>query len=90
MACLGNNYFLLTAGTTHGPELQVNGMPFAAGEFGNWTPIGAVQTATGFDVATELIGGDSYFGMERRQQRQLGCELCSRRGFPAIARRWKR
>ena len=43
---LGNDYFLYAAGTTNGPELQVNGTPFTAGEFGNWTPIGAVQTAT--------------------------------------------
>ena len=48
---LGNNYFLFAAGATTGPELQYNGAAVTAGEFGGWTPIGAVQTASGYDIA---------------------------------------
>ena len=29
-------------------------------EFGAWTPIGAVQTATGYDVAWEIPGANEY------------------------------
>ena len=31
-----------------------------AGQLGGWTPIGAVQTASGYDVAWELAGADKY------------------------------
>ena len=31
-----------------------------AGEFGAWVPIGAVQTASGYDVAWEIPGADEY------------------------------
>ena len=33
---------------------------FVLGEFGGWTPIGAVQTATGYDVAWKVAGADQY------------------------------
>ena len=32
----------------------------AAGEFGAWVPIGAVQTASGYDVAWEMPGANEY------------------------------
>jgi hypothetical protein len=31
-----------------------------AGEFGGWAPIGAVQTASGYDVAWKVAGADQY------------------------------
>jgi VCBS repeat-containing protein len=57
---VGTLYFLenVTSGT--GPELQRGGAPVTVGEFPGWTLIGAVQTATGYDVALKLIGGNEY------------------------------
>jgi serralysin len=43
------NFFLYTAGA--GPELKNGGMAVTAGQYGTWTPIGAEQTASGYDVA---------------------------------------
>ena len=51
LAEIGGNYFLFAAGGTTGPELQYNGAAVTAGEFGGWNPIGAVQTANGYEVA---------------------------------------
>ena len=31
-----------------------------AGQFGAWTPIGAEQTATGYEVAWKVAGADQY------------------------------
>ena len=31
-----------------------------AGQFGAWTPIGAEQTATGYEVAWKIPGADQY------------------------------
>ena len=47
----GNNYYLLAHGTATGPELTYNGAAVTTGEFGAWTPIGAVATGGGYDVA---------------------------------------
>jgi hypothetical protein len=57
----GNNYALDTVGSsTTGPLLQYNGSPVTVGELGGWTPIGAVQTATGYDVAWQVAGTNQY------------------------------
>jgi len=45
------NEFFLDNSSGVGPALQLNGAPVVAGQFGGWTPIGAVQTAGGYDVA---------------------------------------
>ncbi len=42
------------------PALKYNGTDIVAGEFGGWVPIGAVQTASGYDVAWELPGANEY------------------------------
>ena len=55
---VGNNFFLYTSGT--GPELKYGGAAVTAGEFGAWTPIGAIQTANGYDVAWKMAGADQY------------------------------
>jgi spore maturation protein SpmB len=55
---VGNNYYLDVGGT--GPELKYGGTPVTDGEFGAWTPIGAIQVANGYDVAWTLPGGNQY------------------------------
>jgi hypothetical protein len=57
---VGSNYFLYAHGTTSGPELSVGGAPVVAGQFGPWAPIGAEQTASGYDVAWKMAGADQY------------------------------
>ncbi|SDS99631.1 alpha/beta hydrolase-fold protein [Bradyrhizobium canariense] len=59
----GNNYFFETNG---GPavELSFGGTPVVVGQFdqfgGHWVPIGAEQTATGYEVAWKVAGADQY------------------------------
>jgi len=57
---VGNNFFLYAAGTSSGPELKYNSAAVTTGEFGSWTPIGAIQTATGYDVAWHQTGTSNY------------------------------
>ena len=53
-------YFLYNA-IGFGPYLQVGGAVVLAGRSaGAWVPIGAVQTASGYDVAWELPGANEY------------------------------
>jgi hypothetical protein len=53
---VGNQYFLSGGGTD--PALSFDGSLVTAGEFAGWSPIGAVQTATGYDVAwKDNVGG---------------------------------
>jgi hypothetical protein len=56
---VGNNYFLYKSSGS-GPELKSGGADVTAGQFGGWVPIGAVQTASGYDVAWELPGANEY------------------------------
>jgi 20S proteasome alpha/beta subunit len=60
----GNNYFLEPQGGTQ-VELSYAGSPVVAGQFsdqsGNlWAPIGAEQTASGYEVAWKATGADEY------------------------------
>src|SRR5713101_8148789 len=55
---VGNNFYLYSSGT--GPELKYGGVAVVAGQFGGWTPIGAEQTAGGYDVAWKVPGSDQY------------------------------
>jgi hypothetical protein len=58
---VGVNYFLDNTGSGTGPELKYNGAAVTAGEFGTWTPIGAVQvTGGGYDVAWHDTGSGLY------------------------------
>jgi Tryptophan-rich Synechocystis species C-terminal domain len=43
-----------------GPMLMLNGSAVQAGQFSGWAPIGAVQTATGYDVAWKNAGTGQY------------------------------
>jgi hypothetical protein len=60
LAQIGNNYFLFAAGGTTGPELQYNGAAVTSGKFGGWNPIGAVQTASGYDVAWQWSNSNFF------------------------------
>jgi serralysin len=55
-----NQYFLFAAGGTAGPELKYGGQAVVSGEFGAWTPIGAVQTASGYDIAWKDAAANEY------------------------------
>ena len=57
---VGTNYFLYPVGGSSGPELSSSGAPVVAGQFGAWAPIGAEQTANGYEVAWKLTGADQY------------------------------
>jgi beta-glucanase (GH16 family) len=56
---VANDFFLDNSGAS-GPSLKMNGMDVWAGQFGSWTPIGAVQTASGYDVAWKNGSADQY------------------------------
>src|SRR5215471_13013556 len=59
----GNNYFLDPNGGSE-VELSYAGAPVEAGQFdqfgGHWVPIGAEQTASGYEVAWKITGADQY------------------------------
>jgi hypothetical protein len=50
-------YFL---GGASGPQLSFGGAVVSAGQNGPWTPIGAEQTASGYEVAWKTTGSDHY------------------------------
>jgi serralysin len=52
-------YYLDNSGGS-GPALKYEGVDVTAGGEGAWTPIGAVQTASGYDVAWKLTGTNEY------------------------------
>ena len=56
---VGNNYFLDNSAGS-GPSLKFGGADAVAGQFGAWTPIGAEQTASGYEVAWKIPGADTY------------------------------
>jgi len=58
---VGNVFYLDDVTTGTGPSLKIpSGADFTAGEYGSWTPIGAIQTATGYEVAWHVPGTDQY------------------------------
>jgi hypothetical protein len=54
------NYYEMNPASGLGVVLQYQGAPAAAGQFGGWAPIGAVKTATGYQVAWKIPGQDQY------------------------------
>ncbi|MDI1267018.1 MAG: M10 family metallopeptidase C-terminal domain-containing protein [bacterium] len=56
----GSNYSLIGASTGTGPTLKYGGTPFAAGQFGGWTPIGVEQAGSGYQVAWKMGSADNY------------------------------
>jgi serralysin len=57
---VGNNYYLDSNTTGTGPELQLGGAAVVAGQNGAWTPIGAEQTSSGYEIAWKLPGANQY------------------------------
>ncbi|MEY9705286.1 hypothetical protein ACFLEY_13980 [Bradyrhizobium sp. YCK136] len=58
---VGSGYFLDTVGSSSaGPQLKYNGSAVTAGEFGNWTPYGAIQVGSGYDVAWKNPGANQF------------------------------
>ncbi|MFH1345646.1 MAG: M10 family metallopeptidase C-terminal domain-containing protein [Pseudomonadota bacterium] len=58
VAKIANKYYLNHDGL--GPSLKYAGVAIAQGQFGNWTPIGAEQTASGYSVVMKLGTADQY------------------------------
>ena len=56
---VGNQYFLRDSSGA-GPSLKFMDAAFEADQFGEWTPIGAEQTAGGYQVAWKFGGDDQY------------------------------
>ena len=56
---VGNHFYLYDSGGS-GPSLKYAGADFVAGQFGAWAPIGAEQTASGYEVAWKVTGADQY------------------------------
>jgi aryl-phospho-beta-D-glucosidase BglC (GH1 family) len=68
---VSNNFYLDSSGASvsgsttsssngSGPELKYAGAAVVAGQFGAMTPIAAIQTATGYEVAWKVAGADQY------------------------------
>jgi Tryptophan-rich Synechocystis species C-terminal domain/Leishmanolysin len=57
---VGNTYSLYPVGGASGPQLRFSGASVLTGEFGSWAPIGAEQTAGGYQVAWKAAGADQY------------------------------
>ena len=56
-----NQFELNPAGGGTGPFLEINGSPVMAGQFPlGWAPVGAVQTASGYEVAWSVPGQNEY------------------------------
>lgn len=55
---VASNFYLENAGNSL--SLKYAGAVVTAGQFGVWTPIGAEQTTTGYEVAWKLAGSHEY------------------------------
>src|SRR5439155_1300098 len=55
---VGSNYYFYSGGS--GPELKYGGAAVVAGQFAPWVPIGAEQTAGGYEFAWKMPGTDNY------------------------------
>jgi Tryptophan-rich Synechocystis species C-terminal domain len=61
LAQVASNYYLENTSSRAVPELQIAGAAVVAGQYGAvWAPIGAVQTATGYDVACKDTATNQY------------------------------
>ena len=57
---IANNHYNMDGSSGPDPTLKYNGATVTTGEFGAWTPIGAIQTAGGFNVAWKNTGTGQY------------------------------
>ena len=89
------DHFFLYDGSGSGPSLKYAGAEYVAGQFGAWTPIGAEQTASGYEVAWKVTGADQYtvwttdssgnYISQRRRRVVVGDQFCveiARNQFP--------
>ena len=60
LVAVGTKFFLENISTGLGPSVKFAGAEVVAGNFYGWTPIGAEQTASGYQIAWKLIGADQY------------------------------
>jgi len=60
LVLVGSNYFLSNVNGGSSPLLRYGGAPVTVGEFGSLTPIGAIQTASGYDIAWKIPGSSSF------------------------------
>ena len=61
LVMIADTYYLLQANSQLGPLLTYGGAAVTMGMFGAWTPIGAEQTANGYQVAWRgAAGSDQY------------------------------
>ena len=67
---VGDQYYLDASTGAIPPTLKISGIDHLAnmaGIAGQWTPIAAEKTATGYEVAWKGVGTDQYTVMEHRQ-----------------------
>jgi len=55
---IADTYYMYVNGV--GPQLKDGGAPVTVGEFGNIAPIGAIQTAGGYEVAWKIPGTSQF------------------------------
>src|SRR5262249_61842646 len=60
LVAVATDFFFLSLPTLFRSELSYSGAPVVAGQFGSWTPFGAEQTASGYEVAWKVTGADQY------------------------------
>ena len=58
LAQVGSNFYLYSGGS--GPSLKYAGAAVVGGQFGAFVPIGAEQTAAGYEIAWKITGTDQY------------------------------
>jgi 20S proteasome alpha/beta subunit len=57
---VGQYFYMYPAAGSSGPQLKYQGNAVVAGQFSNWTPIAAEQTASGFEVAWRQGSSDLF------------------------------
>jgi len=61
LARVGDLFELNPASDGTGPLIELNGSAVSAGQFpAGWTPVGAVKTASGYEVAWSALGANEY------------------------------
>ena len=58
LAMSADHFYLLQNGA--GPSLKFSGQDVVAGQFGDWTPLAAEQTASGYEIAWKSVGSNLY------------------------------
>ncbi|MET3997028.1 serralysin [Bradyrhizobium sp. S3.9.2] len=56
----GSNFYMNPVAGGTGPELRFYGSPVEQGQFSGWTPVGAEQIPTGFEIAWQTPGTNQF------------------------------